>query len=269
MTAPVRRPSVPAAVGENRKRIRILEATPNSSCYVFLGEDTVTVADDLTLSITGIDQTYRHLVVEIQVGAVLGLEDLPDNPPDILVDFGYDYMDTPEIVYADPVEPTSPIATKGFSEDSFVTMSNCMSFDGYFSYATMKIPYYAEAVLNTGGLWSSVGHGYFTAPGGVARTGIGAAFSTGGFINQPPTEGGPIVSVEVRCSERTFLVNTGDYNALTVYVAGDRVTYLGESYVSIAGSVGVAPVPFDGGASWLNRKRSLTIGSRMSVYGVC
>jgi len=274
MTAPVRRPSVPSAVGENRKRIRILEATPNMGCYVFLDE-TVSVAGDREMSVTGIDQTYRHLVIEIMVGALLGLGTQPDDQPHIYVDFGSDYMYAPAIVYADPVDPTSPTATLSTNETIPVVMPNSMTLSdatsddgpGYISHATLKLPYYTEDYYSTGGLWSATGYGKLTVPG---DTDTGGTFSVGGFVNSPADAyGGPITEVNVSCSEREFLVNQGVYNAGTVYVAGDYVTYLGNGYISIAGSTGVAPVPPDGGASWVSYYYDLAEGSKVSVYGVC
>lgn len=272
MTAQQGRPTIPKAVGQNRSRIEILEAVRPEVCYAFLDE-YVSVAGDRTMAITGISQDYRHLAVEIQVSALLGLETPPANPADIWVNFALDYMFSPQQLYADPVEPTTPVATKSTVDENYVVMKKTMTFSdlavfdgpGYVSYATMKIPYYRESVWAVGGVWSAVAFGTLTVTG---DTDYGAVHNTGGFVGSP-LYNGPITEITVECSRRPFLVNRGAYNGATVYVAGDYVTYLGQAYISIAGSTGVAPVPPGGGASWLNYRRDLTTGSRISVYGVC
>ena len=272
MTAPVRRPSVPQAVGENRKRIRILEAVPSDSCYVFLDED-VSVSGDRSLSITGIDQTYRHLVFELQVSALLGLETPPGTLGSVTVSFNHEYTYPPQMVYADPVDPTSPWASLATDNDDPVPMLKILTYSdwnvgngpGYTTYATFKLPYYTEATLANGCLWSAVSFGQLQETGATDRD--GGAFSMGGFITDPGL--GAITEMTVSTSGRPIVAFIGAYNNVTVYVAGDAVIFGGEVYVSIAGSVGVPPVPPTGGASWLSFYRDLTVGSRLSVYGVC
>lgn len=272
MTARQQRTTVPGSLGELWRRVQVLEAVPTSNCHVFLDE-YVSVAGDRSLVITGIDQTFRHLAIEIQVSALLGLETPPANPADVWINFAHDYMFSPQQLYADPIEATTPVATLSTVDENYVVMKKSMTFSdlavfdgpGYVSYATMKIPYYTEADLAVGGLWSVVGFGTLTVDG---DTDYGAVHNTGGFVGSPISDG-PITEITVECSRRPFLVNTGAYNGATVYVAGDYVTYLGQAYISIAGSTGVPPVPPDGGPSWLNYIRDLTTGSRISVYGVC
>jgi len=275
MTAPVRRPSIPAAVGENRNRIRILEAAvPSSGCYVFLDE-AVSVDGDESLAITGIDQSYRHLVFELQISALLGLETPPSTLGSLTVSFDHEYTYAPQMSYADPVDPTSPIATLASANGDPATMLTILTYSdwaiangpGYATYATFKLPYYTEATLANGCLWSAVSFGSLVEPSGSGGTLDGGAFSTGGFITDP--ELGAITEMTVSTIQRDSTVYLGAYNSLTVYVPGDLVLYLGSYWVSLTGSVGVQPQPISGGVAWLSLFRQLTVGSRLSVYGVC
>lgn len=286
MTAPVRPVDVPSALGNALERIRILEAvqqTVSGGDYQFLDEE-ISVAGDYEFALTGIPSTmpdgsgsYRHLVIEIRVAGLIGSEN-PSFPANMFVSIDHEYTYAPQQVYSDPVDPATPYGTLAQDNESYVTLTNVLSFwdwtggngPGYESHLNLHFPY-SKALVDDGVL-SGMG-GWFQAVsfgplGGTGGGDYGASHVVGGLITDPG--GGNISNVRLRGGIRSSFVGpfTGAWSSVTTYNAGDAVSYLGGFYISTDTNLNEAPVAPFGGAHWDTFYTTFHEGSKISAYGI-
>lgn len=276
MTAPVRRPSVPSAVGENRRRIRILEATPPASGdYVFLFE-TRLASPAQFLGADNIDQSYRHLVIELSVAALYGAT-VGNNPNPGSLQFegkapGFGYSDvygySPQIDWVDSGDPSIPAGEDPTQGDSRTQLKGILTwsdrnysadFAQPFSSLTMKFLNYSsgESFRPRSCLWQAVSWASFPP------SAEGARYSSGALIYQD--DGLPLDDFRFSANPLPILANLGAWSAVTAYIVGDYVTRLGVSYVCVANNTNQVP---PNSAYWVLYQPLLDTDSLMSVYGI-